>query len=83
MFKRKIGKLFHGLPNVFGIADDILIADFDVLGRDHDETVDKVPEMCRKANLNLNKDMCHFMCTIIPFFGEVISWDGSRHELQT
>ena len=32
----------HGLPSVFGIADDILTARFDKLGRDHDETIDKV-----------------------------------------
>ena len=55
--QRKIGELFHGLHNVFGIADDILIAGFDDFGRHHNEIVDKVLEICRKANL---KDKCHF-----------------------
>ena len=32
MFLTRIDKLFQGLPNVFGIADDILIAGFDDLG---------------------------------------------------
>ena len=31
MFQRKIDELFQGLPNVFGIADDILIVGFDEL----------------------------------------------------
>ena len=70
-------KLLNGQPNVFGIADDILIAGFDNVGRDHDETVDKVLEICRKADLKLNKDKCHSRCTSILFFGEGISQDGS------
>ena len=59
MLQRKIDEMFHGLPNIFGIADDILIAGFDDPGRDHDERVDKVLEICMKANLKLNKDKCH------------------------
>ena len=39
------GDMYHRLPNVFGIANDISIAGFDDLGRDHDETVDKVLNM--------------------------------------
>ena len=53
MFQRKMNKLFHGLSNVFDIADDILITGFDDLGRDHNEML----EMSRKSNLKLNKDM--------------------------
>ena len=41
---------------MFGIADNILIAWFDDIGRDHDATVDKVLRICRQANLKLNKD---------------------------
>ena len=36
MFQKKIGELFSGLPNVFGIADGILIAGNDEQGKDHD-----------------------------------------------
>ena len=41
MFQRKIGELFQGIPNLFDITDDILIAGLNELGRDHDETVVK------------------------------------------
>ena len=76
-FQRKIDKIFHGLTNVFGIANDILIAGFDDLGRDHDEVVDKVIEIFRNASLKFNKVNCHFMCTSSLFFGKVLSQDGS------
>ena len=36
MFQRKINKLFNDVFNVFGIADDILIAGFDKYGMVHD-----------------------------------------------
>ena len=44
---QKIDKLFSNMPNVFGIADDILISGFDGQGKDHDETLDKVFRVCR------------------------------------
>ena len=75
MFQRKIDELFKGIPKMFGITDDILIAGFDELDRDHNEAVVKVIEICRKANLKLNKDKCHFRCTSILFFG------GPYHEM--
>ena len=41
MFQKRIDELFRGMPNVFGIADDILIAGFNEQGRDHDAVVEK------------------------------------------
>ena len=68
MFQRKIDELFQTLLNVFGIADDILIAGFNDLGKDHDVTSEKVLRISRKPNLKLNKDKFLFKCTRIPFF---------------
>ena len=42
MFQKKIDELFSFMLNVFGIADDILIADFDEQGREHNEVLEKV-----------------------------------------
>ena len=39
MFQRKMDEIFKGLPNVFGIADDILILGYDADSRDHDRTL--------------------------------------------
>ena len=58
MFQKKIDELFSGMPNVFGIADDILIAGFNELGRDHDAILDKVLSICRQETLKLNEDKC-------------------------
>ena len=71
-------EIFKDLPNVFGIADDILVVGYDSNGKDHDETLQQVLQMCRKVNLKLNKDKCHLRCSSVPFFWEVIS----RHDMQ-
>ena len=38
MFKKKLMK-FKDLPNVFGIADDILIVGYDSDGKDHNKMI--------------------------------------------
>ena len=42
MLQEKIAKLFSGMPNAFGIADDILMVDFDECGEDYGKTLEKV-----------------------------------------
>ena len=39
MFQCKIDKIFNDMPNIFGIADDILVIGYDEDGTDHDEVV--------------------------------------------
>ena len=39
MFWRKVDEIFKNLPNVFGIADDILAVGYDCDGKDHDNTL--------------------------------------------
>ena len=62
--------------NVLNTANDILIKGFDEWGKDHDDKLEKVLQVCRQVNLKLNKDTCLFRCTNIPFFCEVILWQG-------
>ena len=45
MFQKKIDELFSGMPNVFSIADDILIAGLNGQGKDHDKTLEKVHQV--------------------------------------
>ena len=77
MFQRETEEMFHGLRNVFYIADDILIAGFDDLGRHHDETVDKVLEICRKGQPEIQQRQVPFQVYQHFFFGEVLSQDSS------
>ena len=81
MFQCKI-ETFNDIPNVFGNADDILVIGYDKDRTDHDETVYKVLKCCQDVNLKLNKEKCHFRCTAIPFFGEVVSRDGMQPDLR-
>ena len=74
MFQRKIDEIFKDMPNAFGIADDILVACYEADGRDHDKTIQRV--LHRNRQVNLDKDECHFRCTSVPFFGEIISHNG-------
>ena len=80
MFQCKIDEIFNDMPNVFGIADNILVIGCDKDETDHDKAVYKVVykvlKWCQDVNLKLNKEKCHFRCTSIPFFGEVVSRHG-------
>ena len=55
MFQKKIDRLFNDIPNVFGIADYILIAGFDANGKNHDKRLEQVLCRCRQANPKLNR----------------------------
>ena len=61
------------MPNVFGVADDILTAGFEKQGRDDDVTLDKELRICRYVNLKLDRYKFLFRCTRILFFGEITS----------
>ena len=39
---------------MFGIADDILVVGYDSDGKDHDETLQQVLQICRHMSLKLN-----------------------------
>ena len=68
MFHKKTDEILSGMPSIFCIADDILIAGFDKQGKDHDATLDKILRLCRQVNLKPNKDKFPFRCSRIPFF---------------
>ena len=70
------------MPNVFGIADDILVIGYNKDGADHDEAVYDVLKWCQDVNLKLNKEKCHFRHTSIPFFGKVVLREGVEPDLQ-
>ena len=82
MFQHKIDEIFSDMQNVFGIMDDILVIGYNENGADHDAAVHKVLQWCEEVNLKLNKEKCHFRCMSIPFYEEVISWDGVQLDPQ-
>ena len=42
MLQKKVDEIFEDLPNVFGIADDILIVGYDDYSRDYDRSLRQV-----------------------------------------
>ena len=52
---------------------------FDTDGKHHDDTLHRVLQTC-KVNLQLNKDKCHFTCTQVHFFGEIISTEAQSND---
>ena len=82
MFQCKIDKIFNYIPNIFGIADDILVIGYDKDGADHDKAVYKVLRQCQDVNLKLNKEKYHSRCMSIPFFWEVVSRHGVQPDPQ-
>ena len=71
MFQRKIDEILNYLPNIIGMTEDIFVVGYDRYGKNHD-TLQRVLQVCRQMNLKINKDKCHFRCTQVPFFGEII-----------
>ena len=67
MFQHKIDEIFNDMPNVFGIADNILVIGYDKNGADCNEAVYSVLKWCQDVNLKLDKEKCHLRCTSIPF----------------
>ena len=55
MFHCKSNKILRNLPNVFGIADDILVVAYDIDDRDHDEMLREVLQICRQVNFKTQK----------------------------
>ena len=68
--------------NIFGITDDSYIIGYEDNSADNDAVVHKVLQRCEEVNLKLNKEKCHFRCTSIPFFGEVILRRGVQPDPQ-
>ena len=82
MFQHKIDKIFNNMPNIFGIADDILVIGYDKSVADHNEAVYSVLRQCQDVNLKLNKEKFHFRCTSIPFFSKVVWREGVQPDPQ-
>ena len=51
MFQRKIDKKVKDLPNVFGISHDSLVTGHDRDANNHDDTLQRVPQICRQVIL--------------------------------
>ena len=81
MFQCKLDEIFNNTPNVFRIADDILVIGYSKNGADHDEAVYSMLRWFQDVNLKLSKEKCHFRCTSIPFFNKAMMREGIQPDL--
>ena len=70
MFQRKMMSYFMGYLMCLALLIISWLQEFNNLGGDHDETVDKVVKICRKANLKLNSDKCILNALAFPSLGK-------------
>ena len=66
-FQRKLDAIFLRLPDVTGIADDIII--YGKTDQEYDGNLLHFLEVCRNNNLTLNLDKMQFRLPNISFFG--------------
>ena len=68
IFQRKMDEIFKDLPNVFGIADDILVLGYDVDGKDHDHTLWRVLADMQTGKSKTKQWQMSFQMHISPTF---------------
>ena len=76
VFQRKVDETFGDIPEVTGIADDIVVVGYQEDGKDHDANLKAVLQRARETGIKLNPDKLKVKCKKIPFFGNIIGASG-------
>ena len=74
VFQRKLDEAFRGIPNVTGIADDILVSGATL--EEHDKALKAMLEASRKNNIGLNCEKLQFRQSSVSFYGHTLSSKG-------
>ena len=77
-FQRAIDSTFGDIPNVLGIADDLVVVGFAEDGSDHDASLKAVLERARQRGPRLNEEKLIVRAREIPFFGHLVGANGVR-----
>ena len=83
IFQRKLDEILRDIPNVAGIADDILV--FGSSDIEHEQAFINMLETCRKNNVGLNSEKLQFKQEKINFYGHTLTEKGiqpAEHKLQ-
>ena len=76
--QRKMDEIYNTLPNVIGIADDIIIWGDKEDGSDHDEALARFLQITRENGLRINFDKIQYKTTEVTFFGETYTTKGHK-----
>ena len=78
VFEKKLDEIFHNVPSVTGIADDMVIYGKSI--EEHDKHFLNFPSIVRKNNLKLNALKLQFQFNEVSFFGHITrSQENSCH----
>ena len=74
VFQPKLDATYQGIPNVTGIADDIIVAG--KTPEEHDTAMIRLLDACRANNIGLNSDKLQFKQHKVDFYGHTITDKG-------
>ena len=74
VFQRKLDEILKDVPNVAGIADDILV--YGRTDTEHDLAFINMLETCRQNNVGLNSEKLQFKKGKVKFFGHTLTPQG-------
>ena len=74
IFQRKLDEILRDIPNVAGIADNILI--FGSTDIEHNQAFINMLQTCRKNNVGLNSEKLQFKQEKINFYGHILTEKG-------
>ena len=74
IFQRKLDDIYKKIPNVTGIADDIIV--FGSTEEEHDQAFVNMLEATRANNVSLNSEKLQFKQQSVNFFGHTLTQDG-------
>ena len=74
IFQRRLDEILKDIPNVAGIADDILV--FGSSDIEHDQAFINMLETCRKNNVGLNSSKLQFKQEKVNFYGHTLTEKG-------
>ena len=76
--QRKTDEIYNPLPNVIGIANDIIIWGDKEDGSDHDAALACFLQVTRENGLRINFDKIQYKTTEVTFFGETYTTKGHK-----
>lgn len=81
-FQQKLDQNLQGLPDIYRIADDLLITGQgdtnEEVYKDHDANLVRLLQRCRERNIRLNKAKFDFKCLQETFIGHLWSSEGVK-----
>ena len=77
-FQRKLDTIYNPLPNVNGIADDLIIWGNKDDGSDHDEAITKLLHTAKENGLKITIDKIQYKAKEVSLVGETYITNGHR-----